>query len=161
MEKVDTALAIFKVKGDLKYDPGISITLQNDENQVLNIKGYDYLIELNGYPEKKVTRIYSTDLTTNKIKSEISLLVNNQQALHIDLKELFAQAIKAYKNGTLKASNEKQKYLYPARLMRVSKAINGYNYVIVVTSLQGRYYENDLDADSWFEAKSYLLIKKL
>nr|WP_276899842.1 DUF4153 domain-containing protein [Pedobacter kyonggii] len=161
MNKVDTALAIFKVKGDLEYDPGMSITLQNDENQVLNIRGYDYLIELNGYPEEKVTRLYGTDLTTNKIRSKISLLVNNQQALHIDLKELFVQATKAYKNGTLKASNKKQEYLYPAKLMSVSKSINGYNYAIVITSLQGTYYKNDHDANSWFEAKSYLLIKKL
>lgn len=161
MDKVDTALAIFKIKGDLVYDHGESITLQNDENQVLNIKGYDYLIELNGYPDKKVTRLYGTDLTTNKIGSKISLLVNNQPTLHIDLKELFAQAIKAHKNGTLKASNKKQEYLYPAKLMRVSKNINGYNYIIVVTSLQSTYYKNDQDGNSWFEAKSYLLIKKL
>lgn len=161
MNKVDTALAIFKVKGDLEYDPGLSITLQNDENQVLNISGYDYMIELSGYPKEKVTRLYGTDLTTNQIGSKVSLLVNNQQALYIDLKGLFAQAIKVYKNGTLKASNKKQEYLYPAKLMRVSKNINGYNYTIVVTSLQGTYYENDHDANPWFEAKSYLLIKKL
>jgi hypothetical protein len=161
MDKVDTALAIFKIKGDLVYDHGVSITLQNDENQVLNIKGYDYLIELNGYPEKKVTRLYGTDLTTNKIKSEISLLVNNKPALHIDLKELFAQATQTYKKGTLKASKVKQEYLYPAKLMSVSKNINGYNYIIVVTSLEGTFYENDQNDNSWFEAKSYLLIKKL
>ncbi len=161
MNKVDTALAIFKVKGVLEYDPGVSITLQNDENQVLSVRGYDYLIELNGYPEKKVTRLYGTDLTTNKISSKISLLVNNQEALYIDLKEVFGQARKAYENGALKASGKKQEYLYPAKLMSVSKNINGYNYTIVVTSLQGTYYENDHDANLWFEAKSYLLIKKL
>jgi hypothetical protein len=88
-------------------------------------------------------------------------LVNNQPTLHIDLKELFDQATKAYKNGTLKASNKKQEYLYPAKLMRVSKNINGCNYTIVVTSLQSTYYKNDHDSNSWLEAKSYLLIKKL
>jgi len=161
MNKVDTALAIFKVTGDTEYDPGISITLQNDENQVLNIKGYDYLIEMNGYPEEKVTHLYGTDLTTNKTGSKISLVINNQQALYIDLKELFVQATKAYNNGTLKASDKKQEYLYPAKLMHVSKNINGYNYTIIVTTLQSTYYKNDRDGNSWFDAKSFLLIKKL
>lgn len=161
MNKVDTALAIFKVRADTEYDPGMSITLVNDENHVLNIKGYDYLIELSGYPEEKVINLYGTDLTTNKTGAKISLAVNNQQALYIDLKELFVQAAKAYSNGTLKASNKKQEYLYPAKLMSVSKNINGYGYTIVITTLQSTYYKNDHDGNSWFDAKGYLLIKKL
>jgi hypothetical protein len=161
MNKVDTALAIFKVKDIWASEAGISIMLQNDENQVLNIKGYDYLIELNGYPEEKVIRFYGTDLTTNKIRSKIALLINNQPALQIDLKEMFVQATKAYKKGVLKAADKQQKYLYPAKLMSVSKNIDGYQYTIIVTSLQGTYYENDPHIEPWFEAKSYLLIKKI
>ncbi|MGN7987521.1 DUF4153 domain-containing protein [Pedobacter sp. 22226] len=161
MNKVDTALAIFKVKGDLEYDHGVSITLQNDENQVLNVKGYDYLIEMNGYQEKKITRLYGTDLTTNKIGSKLLLLVNNQPALQLDLKEVFKQAVNAYKKGALKTTNKKQEYLYPAKLMGVSKSINGYQYTIIVTSLQSTYYENDSKDYFWSETKSYLLIKKL
>jgi len=161
MNKVDTALAIFKVKGDLEYDHGVSITLQNDENQVLNVKGYDYLIEMNGYQEKKITRLYGTDLTTNKIGSKLLLLVNNQPALQLDLKEVFKQAVNAYKKGALKTTNKKQEYLYPAKLMSVSKSINGYQYTIIVTSLQSTYYENDSKDYFWSETRSYLLIKKL
>lgn len=161
MNKVDTALAIFKVKGDLEYDHGVSITLQNDENQVLNVKGYDYLMEMNGYQEKKITRLYGTDLTTNKIGSKLLLLVNNQPALQLDLKEVFKQAVNAYKKGALKTTNKKQEYLYPAKLMSVSKSINGYQYTIIVTSLQSTYYENDSKDYFWSETKSYLLIKKL
>lgn len=161
MNKVDTALVIFKVKDDFGYNTGISLTLQNDENQVLNIKGYDYLIELDEYPQEKAIRFYGTDLTINKIRSKISLLINNQPALQIDLKEMFDQATKAYKKGALKAADKQQEYLYPAKLMNVSKKIKGYQYVIVVTSLQGTYYENDPQIEPWFEAKSYLLIKKL
>jgi len=161
MNEVDTALAIFKVKGDLEYDHGVSITLQNDENQVLNVKGYDYLIEMNGYQEKKITRLYGTDLTTNKIGSKLLLLVNNQPSLQLDLKEVFKQAVNAYKKGALKTTNKKQEYLYPAKLMSVSKSINGYQYTIIVTSLQSTYYENDSKDYFWSETKSYLLIKKL
>jgi len=161
MNKVDTALAIFKIKGDLEYDHGVSITLQNDQNQVLNVKGYDYLIEMNGYQEKKITRLYGTDLTTNKIGSKLLLLVNNQPALQLDLKEVFKQAVDAYKKGALKATNKKQEYLYPAKLMSVSKNINGYQYTIIVTSLQSTYYEDDGKDYFWSETKSYLLIKKL
>lgn len=161
MNKVDTALAIFRVKDEWGIETGLSITLQNDENQVLNIKGYDYLVELDGYPQEKTIPFYGTDLTTNKIRSKISLLINHQPALQIDLKEVFVQASKAYQKGNLKAADQQQKYLYPAKLMSVSKNINGYQYTIVVTSLQGTYYENDVHTDPWFETKSYLLIKKL
>ncbi len=161
MNKVDTALAIFRVKDDWGNETGLSLALQNDENQVLNVKGYDYMIELNGYPEEKVIRFDGKDLTTNKIGSKISILINNQPALQIDLKEVFNQATKAYKKGALKASDQQQKYLYPAKLMSMSKNINGYQYTIVITSLQGTYYESDPPIEPWFEAKSYLLIKKL
>jgi len=161
MNKVDTALAIFRVKDEWGHETGMSITFKNDENQVLNIKGYDYLIELDGYPEEKVIRFYGTDLTTNKIRSKISLLINNQPALQIDLKKVFDQATRAYQKGALKAADQQQNYLYPSKLMSVSKNIKGYQYTIVITSLQGTYYKNDPDIQSWFEAKSYLLIKKL
>ncbi len=161
MDKVDTALAIFKVKGDKTYDPGVSISLQNDENQVLNVKGYDYLIELNEYPEEKVTRLYGTVLTTNKTNTKISLLVNNQPALLIELKTVFDQAVKAYKKGTLKPTNKKQEFLYPARLMSASKNLNGYQYTIVITSLESTYYEDNENDYFWNNTRSYLLIKKL
>ncbi|GGH13984.1 DUF4153 domain-containing protein [Pedobacter zeae] len=161
MNKVDTALAIFKVKGDKTYDPGVNITLQNDENQVLNVKGYDYLIELDGYPGEKVTRLYGTDLTTSNTNTQISLLVNHQSALLIELKAVFDQAVKAYKKGTLKSTGKKQEFLYPAKLMSVSKNINGYQYTIVITSLESTYYEGNEDDYFWNNSRSYLLIRKL
>jgi hypothetical protein len=161
MNKVDTALAVFKVKNDKEYDSGVTIILQNDENQILNIKGYDYLIELNGYPEQKVTRLYGTDLTTDKNNTKISLTVNNQPALLIELKTVFDQAVKAYQKGALKPTNKKQEFLYPAKLMSASKNINGYQYTIVITSLESTYHENNENDYFWNDTKSYLLIKKL
>ncbi|MBO9673605.1 MAG: DUF4153 domain-containing protein [Sphingobacteriaceae bacterium] len=161
MNKVDTALAIFKVKGYKTYDPGVTIILQNDENQVLNVKGYDYLVELNDYPEQKVTRLYGTDLTTDKTNTRISLSVNNQPALLIELKTLVDQAVKAYKKGTLKPTGKKQEFFYPAKLMSVSKNINGYQYTIVITSLESTYHEDDENDYFWTDTHSYLLIRKL
>lgn len=160
-EKVDTALAIFKVKDDKIYDTGTSITLQNDENQVLSVKGYDYLIAIDQYPNESVIRLNGTDLKIEKSNLTASLSINNQPALHIDFKVLFDQAVKAYQKGELKAAGKKQEYFYPAKLMSVSKSIKGYQYTITVTSLQSTYYEDNHDNYFWNEAKTYLLIKKL
>jgi len=160
-KKVDTALAIFKVRDERKYDEGVNIKLQNDENQVLNVKGYDYLIPIDQYPNENAIRLNGADLKIERSNLNVSLSINNQPSLHIDFKALFDQAVKAYQKGELKAIDKKQAYLYPAKLMTVSKNINGYQYTIVLTTLESTYYDDNRDDYFWNETTTYLLIKKL
>jgi len=160
--KIDTALAILKVKDEKGAGSGITLTFINDGNEVLKVSGYDYMMELNSYPQAKEFKIDSGQVikTDNNYNGgHLSVIVDDQTVLDIDLRGVLKKAMGLYKKDGLKPAKPKQGYYYPAKLMRFSKTTGQYEYTVVVTSIESTNV--DSEGRGWINATSYLLIKKL
>ncbi|WP_276089315.1 DUF4153 domain-containing protein [Pedobacter sp. JY14-1] len=163
-QMVDTILAILKVKDERRYQAGIGLSLINDENKPLKIKGYDYLIEMNTYPQPATFTVAGHKLTTEGSRGGSKLMVRTGDTtlLHIDLSGLFNTAAKDYQNGVLKPAEERQHFYYPAKKMRFSRVMGQFEYTVVIASLEGTF-NNDHESDdrNYLNSKSYLLIREL
>ncbi|TDQ11726.1 DUF4153 domain-containing protein [Pedobacter metabolipauper] len=159
--KIDTALSILKVKEE-KGSGSITMTFINEGNEVLKVSGYDYLIELNTYPQPKELKIGGSIIKTdsNRNGSNLNIIVDGQSVLDIDLYSVFHKAAMIYKKGGLKPAKSKQGYYYPAEMMRFSKVQGQYEYTVVITSIENNYPGNSEDGN-WTNSTSYLLIKKV
>lgn len=165
-DKIDTAMALLKIKDEGETArKSISFTLVNDENEILKVKGYDYAIEMNTYPQPKnfVVNGHKIETNSNNAGNKLTLSVDAIEVLYIDVNKIFKEAIPAFKRDSLKATKNKQEFYYPGKLMQFSKTLAGYEYTVVITSLQQTYYPDDDTeiARNWGDSKSYLLIKKL
>ena len=161
---VDTALSILKVKEVEVYQSGISLTLINDENEVLKVKGYDYVVEMDSYPQPKTFNLDGNAISTTSDHQDgnLSVQVNGNKVLEVDLYKVFQEAMVQYHKNTLKPTTKKQQYYYPAKQMEFTKVVDRLSYTIVVTLLENTYNNGGVNGGrGWTSANSYLLIKKL
>ncbi|MES2454175.1 MAG: DUF4153 domain-containing protein [Bacteroidota bacterium] len=157
--KVDTALAILKVKDGTGHSSGITMKFINDGNEILKVSGYDYVMELNNYPQSKEFKIEGVLVKTNSNGGNLSVMADDKALLDIKMYSVFKKAIVLYQKGGLKPARSTEGYYYPAELMRFSKIAGQYEYTVVVTSMDATY--SDYEGGNWTNSTAYLLVKKL
>lgn len=140
------------------------MTFLNDENEVLRVTGYDYVMNITTYPSPQLLELVGKQIAINSNEQlgKIELAVDDVSIMKVDVQKLFNDASEAYRKGRLKKHKLKQHSYYPAKLMKFTKSSGSFEYTIVITSIQNTYYSletyNKTDWGSW---NSFMLVKRL
>lgn len=159
-EKVDTIFKILKVKEQEHAAYYVQYRFINPEEQFINVKGYDYMLEIDNYTEiSKDFKGLKILLKRDNAGTKTTLNIGEDDQLIIDNKQIFNEMVKRADAGKLKASKNSKEFYLPADQIFYSKTVSGYQFTFVVSSIDGN--KNDRENIQWINSNGYLLIKKL
>ena len=156
--KVDTIFKILKIKEQSAYQPTNQYSFVNPENQFINIKGYDYLLEIDNYTQRE-WNFNGLKISVKRSKENIKTIkIDEKESLMIDNKKLFNELVAKVDSNKLKTGVNYREYLLPTDKVSFSKTVNNYQFTYMIKSLTGS--KNDKET-MWITNDGYLLIKKL
>ncbi len=164
-EKIDTAFALLKVKEDFFSDGRHGITFENSDNELMNVKGYDVMKNIESYFTSSVfefdgkkIELFNSRLKGNSNYAEKLIIKVNGTTSVLDIHKLAAKLMLANQKDQFK-QKQSQSFIAPAELMRLSQQNSGYTFTFVATRMYGSYRNPKNDFEE-LNFDGYLLIKK-
>jgi len=163
-EKLDTAFALLKVdKKNYGSDNGVSFNFNGENGKLVDIKGYDAVVDIDNYGTMSLTfESKSLSIENKKTQStanyteQLVVSLEGQQPVVFKVAEL-AKSLYSQRH-TFKETNSRN-FSVPSQLLQITQQSTAYTFTFVATSLNG-YYQNDDDDFNWLNFEGYLLIKK-
>ncbi|TCD12920.1 DUF4153 domain-containing protein [Pedobacter frigidisoli] len=160
--KVDSALSILKVKENGDYQREVQYTFVTSNGELVNIKGYDFLLALNGYESLTEQTFEGIKIKIEKIEDNKNIAINidNKNVIKIDIVQAFDEMVILAKANKLKTSSKNNEYVLPENKLSFSKTIGKYEFTYLANRITG----NDKRTESryrWLNADGFLLIRKL
>lgn len=161
--KTDTAYALLKVKRTDYHSSFIDNKRFEPETGILvDVKGYDYVICIEPYTDKKVLKVNNVDLVIEKLRQYGNLSLKVQgKVVEFDLQKMAKDAVAQFKTGKLKVekNNDAVSYL-PAGALSLTHNINGLEIKLVVTVLNTTINtDNEEELNKWLNYNGYLLVR--
>lgn len=162
--KIDTAFSILKIAHINAYtDETRNVSFVNSNDELLNVKGYDYVMDIERYKTDQKFENIQISIDESSSKNFIFLKINNSKVLNVDLKKTIQEALVSKNKNELKMTTGYNSFYYPVEKMTFSKAMSGYEFTIIITSMSTTLSSIDTTSieNNWINASKYLLIKKL
>lgn len=153
---VDSAFKLLKVK-EIKASRKL-VVFKTDQLQAMQVKGYDYLLEVDSYASSQTSRINEGPLLIKKIDNSILVVkIAQDPEVVMNTKNIAKVIASAYHQGLLKPQPDGLQYYAPHEKMVLRTSGKRYDLDLVLTELAITFHDNAETYDYNFRA--YLLIK--
>lgn len=158
----DTAFALLNVKkvGRSYLD---HITLVPAAQEATEIKGYDYVVALDGYASITESKIKGQMLKISREENSRNLRVQigNEPAVQLDVHTLVRKAVAEFKAGKLKeVAGADREYELSPELLSIYQSTAHFEFKLVLYSLKtATDVDNEQTMQSWLSYDGYLLIR--
>ena len=158
---VDSAFSIFKVNDKNAFDSTSEYKFINSNHDFLNIKGYDYLMNISSYDDTEKV-LNGVKIRVNRLHDDknISIKVGDTAQINVNLSKIFDQSVALADADKLKPTQNSKEFLLPENELTFSKTVNHYQFTYVIDNISG-YKSNGSSKYGWLNVEAHLLIKKL
>lgn len=133
---LDTAYALLKVKKD-DFNFRNNATFVAQGNEMVDVKGYDFMIDINSYANKTEAAINGVPVIVKRAESNKNLQVKiDKEIVVLDVNKLITNAAGRLKQGGLQSKPGNQyTYYLPKESFVLTQKMNMYDVSLVVSSL--------------------------
>lgn len=158
---VDSAFSIFKVNDKNAFYSSSEYKFINSNHDFLNIKGYDYLMNISSYDDtEKVLNGVKIRVSRLHDDKNISIEVGDTAQINVNLSKIFDQSVALADADKLKPTQNSKEFLLPENELTFSKTVNHYQLTYIIDNISG-YKSNGSSKYGWLNVEAHLLIKKL
>ncbi|MEE1946169.1 DUF4153 domain-containing protein [Pedobacter sp. KR3-3] len=165
-EKIDTALALLKIK-DIDFDDeNVQLNFDSESNGEIVVKDYDVYFPSAFYSQYqqrsfagakfKFEYLSRNNADNAKDKYQLRLTINEQEPLVFDLRALAQKLYLKYKNDYNTDIDKKD---IPWQEMQLTQQTKDFTVTLVLNNVNGTYQQSDKDF-SWMEFQGGVLVKK-
>ncbi|WP_343531178.1 DUF4153 domain-containing protein [Pedobacter sp.] len=167
-EKVDTAFALLKVK-DMDNSAWAKYVTFTNEESVVNVRGYDGLMDLNDYSQEPKTfngEKFEIEKGERKDRKghpqkkveKLTVKIAGKEAVVFNVDSLARQLVRQNEQKSFKKTGH-ETFSVPSTLLQMKQETRKYNFTFVARDLSGNY-RRDERTFNWLNFGGYLLIKK-
>ncbi|WP_069658886.1 DUF4153 domain-containing protein [Arcticibacter eurypsychrophilus] len=158
---LDTAYALLKVKKDDNNFRN-EVTFVAPGNEMVDVKGYDFLIEINSYANKTEVALNGVPVVVERSESNKNLhvIIGKDSVVELDVNKLITNALGRLKKGGLKTKPGNQyTYYLPNESFVLLQQVNAYDVSLVISSMSIPDTDDRKRIDRELSYAGYLLIR--
>ena len=161
--KTDTAFALLGIKDDVHSTYIDNRRFEPETETLVPVKGYDYVIAIENYMDKKTFKVNNGDVLVEKTREygNLKLKAGNASWIEFDVRKLARDAIAQYKAGKLKDKAEDSGTSYmPLEELSLTQQVGKMEIRLIITSLSSTINTgNDEEVNRWLSYNGYLLVR--
>ncbi|QNL51222.1 DUF4153 domain-containing protein [Olivibacter sp. SDN3] len=162
--KLDSAYAILHIDPSTASPEAKSYTVFSDEEQVISVTSWDFLIKLDTYQQEVATRLAgdSIRIIPDNRKHSCEIIIASEQHI-FDLSELLQEIEADYKSNKLIAKMPNNRHFYyPKKKMQMTMQVKGYEVCLSLNSIYIDHYrsKDDEAADYFINFSANILLRE-
>ncbi|EOR92687.1 hypothetical protein ADIARSV_4199 [Arcticibacter svalbardensis MN12-7] len=158
---LDTAYALLKVKED---DSNFQrdVTFIAPGNEMIDVKGYDYMVDINSYANKTETTLNGLPVVVERLEPNKNLHIKIGKGIvaELDVNKLIKNAAAKFKKGRLKSkSGNQDRYYLSKDSFVLMQQVDAYDVSLVISSLTVPNTDDQKRINRETHYTGYLLIR--
>lgn len=161
--KTDTAYALLRIK---RIDSHSSYmdnrSFEPETGSVVDVKGYDYVVAVEAYTDKKTLKINNVAVVVEKERQNGNLkLKAGNKVVEFDLRKIAKEAVMQYKAGKLKGDSSNSAIVYlPLETLSSTHQFDNMEIKLVITTLNTTInIGEEGELNRWLSYNGYLLVR--